>query len=88
MTLVVLERLPSPSRPEHLQDKSIVIVNVNLLLINGPLRMELSQAIVKRKLHLVSFSNIFLRLLLFVALTRLELVFVTSVAARNVLAMT
>lgn len=69
MTLVVLERLPSPSRPEHLQDKSIVIVNVNLLLINGPLRMELSQAIVK-------------------PLTRLELVFVTSVAARNVLAMT
>ena len=88
MILVVSEKLPSPSRLEHLQDKSIVIVNVNLLLINGPLRMELSQAIVKRKLHLVSFSNIFLRLLLFVALTRLELVFVTSVAARNVLAMT
>ena len=59
MTLVVLERLPSPSRPEHLQDKSIVIVNVNLLLINGPLRMESSQGIVKRKLYLVFFSNIF-----------------------------
>jgi len=69
MILVVSEKLPSPSRLEHLQDKSIVIVNVNPLLINGQLKMESSLAIAKR-------------------LTRLELVFVTSVAALNVLAMT
>ena len=57
MILVVSEKLPSPSRLEHLQDKSIVIVNVNPLLINGQLKMESSRAIVKRKFNILIFKD-------------------------------
>ena len=57
MILVVSEKLPSPSRLEHLQDKSIVIVNVNPLLINGQLKMESSLAIVKRKFNILIFKD-------------------------------
>ena len=87
MILVVSEKLLSPSRLEHLQDKSIVIVNVNPLLINGQPKMESSPAIVKRKFNILIFKDFF-RDLLFLGLTRLELVFVTSVATLNVLVMT
>ena len=57
MILVVSEKLPSPSRLEHLQDKSIVIVNVNPLLINGQQKMESSRAIVKRKFNILIFKD-------------------------------
>ena len=57
MILVVSEKLPSPSRLEHLQDKSIVIVNVNPLLINGQLKMESSLAIAKRKFNILIFKD-------------------------------
>ena len=57
MILVVSEKLPSPSRLEHLQDKSIVIVNVNPLLINGQPKMESSPAIVKRKFNILIFKD-------------------------------
>ena len=57
MILVVSEKLPSPSRLEHLQDKSIVIVNVNPLLINGQPKMESSLAIAKRKFNILIFKD-------------------------------
>ena len=57
MIQVVSEKLPSPSRLEHLQDKSIVIVNVNPLLINGQLKMESSLAIAKRKFNILIFKD-------------------------------
>ena len=57
MILVVSEKLLSPSRLEHLQDKSIVIVNVNPLHINGQLKMESSLAIVKRKFNILIFKD-------------------------------